>query len=304
MWLRVRPLPARLRAHGRTRRRRRLVLPVAGGVLGTAALAVLTTPARVTTDDSIRHIDDSMTRATVSAAPGQAPAGKAFSGVPAVGALFPAGGVTSANGSSASGLDANGGHFCTASVVHSPSGDLAVTAAHCVSGTGGQIVFVPGYHDGLAPYGSWLVTRVFTDPEWESSQDPDDDVAFLQLATDPDGTSVEDITGAEQLATGQPEHQRVKVIGYPEGSEKPVWCVNWTQAFSPTQLEFDCGGYPNGTSGGPFIASATPSVAGEGTVIGVIGGYEQGGDTPEVSYSIVFGPNVASLYSEAETSGP
>jgi hypothetical protein len=39
-------------------------------------------------------------------------------------------------------------------------------------------------------------------------------------------------------------------------------------------------------------------------VIGVIGGYEQGGDTPEVSYSIVFGPNVASLYSEAETSGP
>jgi hypothetical protein len=38
-------------------------------------------------------------------------------------------------------------------------------------------------------------------------------------------------------------------------------------------------------------------------VIGVIGGYEQGGDTPEVSYSIVFGPNVANLYEQAQTAG-
>jgi len=304
MGLRVRLLPAHRRARGRTWKRRRLVLPVTGGILGTAALVTLTTPARVTTDNFIRHIDDSMTQPAASRqAPSEtAPSGLAFSGVPAVGALFPAGSVISVNRSSASGLDTNGGHFCTASVVHSPAGDLAVTAAHCVNGTGGQIVFVPGYHDGVAPYGSWLVTRVYTDPEWDSSQDPDDDVAFLQLAADAAGTPVESITGAEQLATGQSEHERVKVIGYPEGSEEPVWCVNWTQAFSPTQLQFDCGGYPNGTSGGPFIANATPSDAGGGTVIGVIGGYQQGGDTPEVSYSIVFGPNVASLYEEAVTS--
>jgi V8-like Glu-specific endopeptidase len=285
-----------------------MVLPVAGGVLGTAALVTLTTPARVTTGDFIRHIDDSMTRSTASrqvparqVPSGEAPSGQAFGGVPAVGALFPAASVISSNGSSASGLDTNGGHFCTASVVHSPAGNLAVTAAHCVSGSGGQIVFVPGYHDGVAPYGSWLVTRVFTDPQWASSQDPDDDVAFLQLASDAAGTSVETITGAEQLATGISQHERVQVIGYPEDTDEPVWCVNWTQAISATQQEFDCGGYPDGTSGGPFIAGPTSPAATQGTVIGVIGGYEQGGDTPEVSYSIVFGPNVASLYTEAET---
>ena len=36
--------------------------------------------------------------------------------------------------------------------------------------------------------------------------------------------------------------------------------------------------------------------SGQGTLIGVIGGYEQGGDTDAVSYAAVFGPNVTSLY--------
>jgi V8-like Glu-specific endopeptidase len=54
--------------------------------------------------------------------------------------------------------DASGNHFCTASVVASPGRDLLVTAAHCINGGphGGarsDIVFIPGYRDGHAPYG-------------------------------------------------------------------------------------------------------------------------------------------------------
>ena len=60
-------------------------------------------------------------------------------------------------------------------------------------------------------------------------------------------------------------------------------------------MEFDCGGYTDGTSGGPFLANVHPAT-GRGAVIGVIGGYEQGGDTPIVSYSARFGPAVAALY--------
>src|SRR5215469_8025411 len=41
-------------------------------------------------------------------------------------------------------------HFCTASVVDSPTGNLIVTAAHCMQGQRlGDIVFVPGYSDGM-----------------------------------------------------------------------------------------------------------------------------------------------------------
>jgi hypothetical protein len=35
----------------------------------------------------------------------------------------------------------------------------------------------------------------------------------------------------------------------------------------------------------------------------VIGGYEQGGDTPDVSYAAAFGPAVAALYQRAQAGG-
>jgi V8-like Glu-specific endopeptidase len=218
------------------------------------------------------------------------PTGQAFDGVAAVGALF---------GYSGGEL---GGHFCTASVVHSRAGDLAVTAAHCVTGNTAQIVFVPGYANGKAPYGIWPVTQVYTDQAWKSSQDPDDDVAFLRLSSASDGVPIEDITGAEQLGTSDQAGTLVQVIGYPDGANQPVWCVNWTKSFSPTQLEFDCGGYPDGTSGGPFLANVS-GVSGQGTIIGVIGGYEQGGLTPSVSYASAFGAGVTALYQTADQDG-
>ena len=92
----------------------------------------------------------------------------------------------------------------------------------------------------------------------------------------------------------------MRVIGYPDTADQPVSCVNWTKLFSPTQLEFDCGGYTDGTSGGPFLANVSAS-SGQGTVIGVIGGYEQGGYTPSVSYSARFGTAVAALFRKAQS---
>ena len=216
--------------------------------------------------------------------------GQTFGGVAAVGALF----------SENSGR--LGAHFCTATVVHSPHGDLAVTAAHCVSGTSGPMAFVPGYANGQQPFGIWQVTRVYTDDAWQSAQDPDHDVAFLRVSPASDGTRIEDVTGAEQLGTGWAAPALVQVIGYPDSADQPVLCANWTRSFSPTQLEFDCGGYTNGTSGGPFLAGLS-AASGQGTVIGVIGGFQQGGDTPEVSYSAAFGTAVAVLFETAEAGG-
>jgi len=282
----------RLEAHPR-RARRRLLLSAAGTLAGSAALVALGASAASPVGDVIRQADDSFTQLT-----SDSPTGQPFSGVASVGALFPAGTATG----SVSGLATGGAHFCTASVVDSPAGDLAVTAAHCVAGRHLPAVFVPGYHDGQAPYGTWSVTRVFTDAAWSASADPDDDVAFLRLAPNADGVSVEGVTGADRLETGSSGPAVAKVIGYPSDTDEPVWCVNWTREFSPTQQEFDCGGYPDGTSGGPFITDVSPA-SGEGTVIGVIGGYQQGGDTDAVSYSIVFGASVASLYREAEATG-
>jgi V8-like Glu-specific endopeptidase len=216
--------------------------------------------------------------------------GQDIGGTPAVGALFTVSGGRL------------GSHFCTASVIDSPNGDLVITAAHCVSGAIADVAFVPGYDGGVAPYGVWTVTKVYVDASWSASSDPDDDVAFLRVSQAGSTVPIEDMTGAEQLGTGAPARQFVEVIGYPDATNQAIACRNWTKEPMADQLEFDCGGYTNGTSGGPFLASVNPRT-GQGTVIGVIGGYEQGGLTPQVSYSAMFGANVTALYQVAVAGG-
>ncbi len=217
--------------------------------------------------------------------------GQAFAGTAAVGALFSAPGGKL------------GQHFCTASVVDSPAGDLAITAAHCVTGTSGTVDFVPGYDRGAEPYGVWTVTKVYVDQAWEASSSDDDDFAFLRVSKPGSSVPVENVTGAERLATGTPAgRQMVQVIGYPNVTNQPVTCQNWLRHPMAGQLEFDCDGYTNGTSGGPFL-SDVDQATGQGLVIGVIGGYQQGGDTPQVSYSAVLGANAAALYKQAVAAG-
>ncbi len=217
--------------------------------------------------------------------------GHAYSGSPAVGALF-----TTAAGQL-------GQHFCTASVIDSPNGDLAITAAHCVTGTSGTIDFVPGYDNGSSPYGVWAVTKVYVDPAWSSSSSTDDDFAILRVSQPGSPEPVEDETGAETLATGTPaSRQQVQVIGYPSATNQPVTCQNWLKEPMAGQLEFDCGGYTAGTSGGPFLSDVNQAT-GQGLVVGVIGGYQQGGDSPAASYSAVLGPSAAALYQTAVAGG-
>jgi V8-like Glu-specific endopeptidase len=211
--------------------------------------------------------------------------GRVFGGTPAVGALF-----TMSGGQLR-------GHECTASVVASPAGNLLITAAHCVSGSG-QYAFAPGYHNGSDPYGIWTVSKVFVARAWAVSGDPNYDVAFLEVQQSSQGRSIQDVTGAERLGTGWGPVQSVQVIGYPEVANSPITCQATTRAFGSEQLQFDCGGYTDGTSGGPFLAQVN-SATGLGTVIGVIGGYQQGGNTPSVSYSSRFGSAVAALYRRA-----
>lgn len=223
--------------------------------------------------------------------------GQSFGGTPAVGALF-----TTSGGKLKQ-------HFCTASVIDSPHGDLVITAAHCVTSTSGAtsgagtVAFVPGYANGTTPDQVWTVTKVYVDQAWKSSANPDDDVAILQVGQPGSSMPIEDVTGADKLATGPPAAREfVQVIGYPDSSNRPVTCQNWTTEPMTDQLEFDCGSYTDGTSGGPFLANLDPAT-GQGAVIGVIGGYEQGGNTPQVSYSAVLGANVAALFKTAVAGG-
>jgi V8-like Glu-specific endopeptidase len=225
-----------------------------------------------------------------------AKSGTPFAGTAAVGALF-----TRANGKL-------GRHFCTASVVHSPHGDLLITAAHCMTGKqltpAGSIEFAPGYHAGQFPHGIWLVTGMFVDSRWSSRQDPNDDVAFLVAGRS--GRQIEKHTGAEHLAVNRKPPEMVQVIGYPDGKDQPIKCTAPARAYDPgklRQLIFACDDYTDGTSGGPFLL-AIDRKTGDGLVVGVIGGYQEGGDSPDISYSPRFLRNVRALYKVAVSNQP
>jgi hypothetical protein len=85
-------------------------------------------------------------------------------------------------------------------------------------------------------------------------------------------------------------------------AEHPITCLNWTSRQSATQLRFDCGGYTGGTSGSPWVTHFD-SRSRTGTIVGVIGGYQQGGDTPAVSYSAYLSTSIHLLYEQAISDG-
>lgn len=188
----------------------------------------------------------------------------------------------------------NAPHFCSASVVHSAGRDLVITAAHCVFGIGVGIEFVPGLHDGQAPYGVWSVSRIYVDPGWQTGQSAARDVAVLTIAP-LSGREIEDVVGGRPLGTPL-VGATATVRGYPMSAGVPTVCsgrLTLTAGY-PT-VACPAGGMTDGVSGGAFIQS--------GRVVGAIGGPQQGGCTATVDYSSPFGAWTSRLLARAQAAG-
>ena len=226
-------------------------------------------------------------RADPPAPPGTGTA-TTFTGTPTVGALYDSASATR--------------HSCTASVVHSPAGNLLLTAAHCVTGTGAGYVFAPGFHDGVSPYGRWTVTAAYLDPQWLAHQDPRRDFAFLTVARGPAGPrrSLESVTGANRLGLGAFPGERVTVPAYPAGTDnEPVTCTVPVY-YDGIYPAFNCDPYVGGTSGSPWLAHTFWGP----TVVGLIGGLHQGGCYSYTSYSPPLGLHALGTYLRAIRGGP
>jgi V8-like Glu-specific endopeptidase len=222
-------------------------------------------------------------------APKGTPTAVKFTGVATVGALF----YTTGSGK----------HFCTASVVNSTAGDLVLTAAHCVYSTAyaANIAYVPRYHSGIRPYGTWAVQAITVAAGWRTAHDPNLDFAFLAVAP-LGGKKVQAVTGGLTLGVNRSYAHAIEVIGYNDTDDLPVRCSTWSFEFRPGQQEFYCHDFRDGTSGGPWISSYNAST-GTGVVRGVIGGYEEGGYYEWASYSAHFGAAIQALFWQAEKAG-
>lgn len=179
----------------------------------------------------------------------------------------------------------DGDHHCTGSVI---GRDLIVTAAHC-STDGNR--FSPGYHDGKHPYGLWKLGDRLVDKSWESDRDENHDIAFVQVKP-LGGRHIGDVVGFNPIRFNPGFGARVTLTGYPSDLSKPVSGSDTAARYSSHQMVVDVPGMAGGTSGGPWIAP-------DGSVIGVTGGHEEGGDDDDVSYSVYFGKSVRQLYEAA-----
>lgn len=249
----------------------RLIRPVLALLVPLAVLAALLLPASAVTIAGATPL--ALAAATDGPPPGT-PVASTFLGDPTVAAVF------------RDGLSA--GHECTASVVRSASRSVLIGAAHCFSGTAAGVQVVPGYHDGVAPYGVWTVTRAYVDPGWIADQDPQRDWVFLVVAPQRwhgRTARIQDVVGGNLPLFALRDGQRVTVPAYGAGiDDRPITCTVPSYRFQGFPA-FDCDGYIGGTSGSPWLVRTPLGPA----VTGVIGGLHQGGCVTWTSYSSVLG---------------
>lgn len=187
-------------------------------------------------------------------------------------------------------------HACTGSVLHSPAGNLVLTAAHCLI-TGALVRFAPGFARRAAPEDLWTVDTLYLDPRWLATKDPRADYAIVRVSR-PSGGSVEASVGsALSLGHAPPAGSRVSVVAYPAGvGGLPIGCQVNTGVGDGGYPELPCAGLVDGTSGAPWISGST--------VTGVIGGLHGGGCAENLSYSAPFDEHVTELFARAQAGGP
>nr|WSX49984.1 trypsin-like peptidase domain-containing protein [Streptomyces sp. NBC_00974] len=218
-------------------------------------------------------------------------------------------------------LMANGEHWCTASVVDSPRGNVVATAAHCVAPAGeggrpgevahdglaiGELAFAPAFSgegSGKQPLGVWKVRSVQVDERWTKWGEDTADFAFLTVDPDEDGRSLQEVVGRDETpkpAWTSGYDREVTVVGYPESQHnpenKPVACTTQSRhdEEDAAMLYINCSGFWTGTSGSPWIADrGGPGRPGQ--LIGVL----SGGNTDVDSTAALFDGRAKALYERA-----
>ncbi|MBB2746835.1 UNVERIFIED_ORG: hypothetical protein FHR35_006703 [Microbispora rosea subsp. rosea] len=130
-------------------------------------------------------------------------------------------------------------YWCSASAVHSARRNLVATAGHCAYALSQDKpvqnwVFIPGYHDGVAPSGIFVGHTLYMQEDFAGQGDFDRDYAFVTVhrgfSWQPyvesgrlkyrsvDVGRLEDKVGAFHFASGKPLGRPTYVFGYPAGA--------------------------------------------------------------------------------------
>jgi hypothetical protein len=200
------------------------------------------------------------------------------------------------------GFDPREGEYsCSGTALATPSHSIVLTAGHCVQEQrriGRELVFIPAYEHGEAPFGTFPVEAAYMMPQWHRAENPDFDLAALRVAPNQLG-SLTDVVGARGYVTERSRHVSFQIFGYPaaalEGEELRS-CM--ARGLGSDILTFAFAGPPTvpsacdmagGSSGGAWIVG--------GEYIDGVTSYGYTGAGNRV-YSPYFGPEVGNFLSK------
>src|SRR5262249_15230386 len=114
----------------------------------------------------------------------------------------------------------NGGSFvCSGSVIAETS---IWTAGHCVSDGAGHfstnLLFVPEYHNGNAPVGTFSCPGLWTLAGWHNGGNLRVDQGVANCNTNAKGQTVRQVVGRLGFAWNQPQPKHYNALGFPQAA--------------------------------------------------------------------------------------
>ncbi|MFI9235212.1 trypsin-like serine peptidase [Streptomyces sp. NPDC053079] len=194
---------------------------------------------------------------------------------------------------------------CSGDAVTSKNGSTVLTAGHCVKYKGNwhtNWVFVPGYHDGQKPHGTWAATKTMATAQWSSGEEMNFDVGAAVVGP-LDGKRLTDVVGAQGLQFNGGYNKAMYAFGFPAASPydgtKLIHCSGTSSKDFLLTKDHGLGcNMTGGSSGGPWFTSFD-----EATGTGLQASVNSFGYTflPNRMFGPYFGDEAKSLYEQAQS---
>jgi len=196
---------------------------------------------------------------------------------------------------------------CSGTSVNAPNRSVVFTAGHCVNSGFGRWynqdwIFVPGYHDGVRPYGIFVAKWLGATAPWVNAGSENADVGAAVVSRNERGQRLGDAVGGDGIAFGLPPDQVFDIHGYP--AEQPFDGATQRLCSSTPFLGHDLASF---LWPGPLNLALSCSVTGgasgggwtiRGNVLNGVTNYGYG-DDPTTDFGAYFGGAVKTLYQQA-----
>ncbi|HYJ21540.1 MAG TPA: hypothetical protein VEW07_05910 [Solirubrobacterales bacterium] len=167
--------------------------------------------------------------------------------------------------------------YCSGTAINSPTRQLVLTAGHCLNSGREEgkksvwsdyLQFVPAYHGGVAPFGSFVARRskIRAPKQWTNHGNPDFDLGAFLTLPNAEGVNVADaVGGGATIVTDLTRHQTFQTFGYPGETKFLQKCSSpyigddpLSNRFpGPPTLGVGCHWAPGASGGGWLIGDGT-----------------------------------------------